>query len=115
MRISFLKYRVPDLPELGIPVVQKMRILGVIFSDRLTWDDHISHLISQIIPLLRSLAKLWLFNLSKDVMLTYYKTYMRPILDAYPVWHACLPSLGSLPGHACPVWHAGLKRSNQKN
>ena len=42
MRISFLKHRVPDLPEVGIPVVQKMRILGVIFNDRLTWDDHIN-------------------------------------------------------------------------
>ena len=55
MRISFLKPRLQDLPEVGIPVVQKMRILGAIFNDRLTWDDQINHLISQIIPLQRSL------------------------------------------------------------
>ena len=98
MRISFLKHRVPDLPEVGIPVAQKMRILGVIFNDRFTWDDHINHLIFQIIPLLRSLAKLRRFYLGKDSMLTYYKTQMRPILE-----------------YACPVWHAGLtKDQNNK-
>ena len=46
MKISLLNHRVPDLPEVGIPVVQKMRILDVIFSDTLTWDDHINNLIS---------------------------------------------------------------------
>ena len=66
---------------MGIPVVQKMRILGVIFNDRLTWDNHNNRLVSQIIPLLRSLAKLRRFNLSKDAMLTYYKTHMGPILE----------------------------------
>ena len=94
MKISFLKHMVPDLSEVGIPVVQKMRIVGVIFNDRLTWDDHINHLICQIIPLLRSLAKLRRFNLSKDAMLTYYKTHMRPILE-----------------YACLVWHADHKTS----
>ena len=36
IRISFLKPRVPDLHEEGIPVAQKLRILVVIFNDRLT-------------------------------------------------------------------------------
>ena len=50
---------------------------------------YIYHLVSQIIPLLRSLVKLRRFNLSKYAMLTYYKTHMRPILKhAFPVWHA---------------------------
>jgi len=70
-----------------------MKIMGVIFNNRLTWDDHKNHLISQIIPLLRSLAKLRRFNLSKDAMLTYYKTHMRPIVE-----------------YACPFWHAGLTK-----
>jgi len=33
MRISFLKHRVIDLPEVGVLIVQKMKILGVIFND----------------------------------------------------------------------------------
>jgi len=33
IRISFVKHRVTDLPEVGVLVVQKMKILGVIFND----------------------------------------------------------------------------------
>lgn len=93
MRISFLKHSVPALPDVGIPAVHKMKILGVIFNDKLTWEDHLNHLLSQAMPLLRSLTKLRRFQLSKNALVTYYRSHMRPILE-----------------YACPVWHPGLTK-----
>ena len=95
MVICFKKNAPPLEPivinERAIERVSKTKLLGVIISNDLTWDEHIMSIckkacgrIYQLYPLKRAGVSV------KDLILIYFTT-IRPVLE-----------------YACPVWHPGL-------
>ena len=73
--------------------VTNFKILGISLSDTLSWSHHVHHMPSRAFPRLCYIRQLGKSGLSRDDLLAYYKTMVRPILEyAYPVWHAGLTS-----------------------
>ena len=71
--------------------VTHFKILGVWLSDTLSWSHHVHHTTSRASPRLYYIRQLKRSGLTREDLLVYYKTMIRPILE-----------------YVCPVWHAGL-------
>ena len=95
MLISFKRNPLQTQPLLvnnkAIERVTNFKILGVWLSDTLSWSYHVHHMTSRASLRLYYIRQLGRSSLSRDDLLVYYKTMVRPILE-----------------YACPVCHAGL-------
>ena len=95
MLISLKKNAIETQPLLinkkAIERVTHFKILGVWLSDTLSWSHHVHHMTSRASPRLYYIKQLKRSGLTREDLLVYYKTMIRPILE-----------------YACPVWHAGL-------
>jgi len=87
------------LPELSIGghIIQRVnsfKLLGVIISDDLRWEVHISAICSKVNSRLYFLKQLRRAGLSIADLRCYYTTVVRPVLE-----------------YACVVWHHGLTKA----
>ena len=80
------------LDNITIDRVTSIKLLGVYISSDLTWNLHISHIISKGAQRLYLLSQLRRSGISDHDLVQVYQTLVRPILEyACPVWHTCLP------------------------
>ena len=91
-----------DIPNITIggKVIEKVtsfKLLGVIFNDNLTWNDHISMLCTKASQRLYFVILLKRAGVSCDDMLQFFCSTIRSILE-----------------YACVVWHPGLTKTESK-
>ena len=97
MQVCFMK-KAPNtdliLQNKVMSKVDCVKILGIIVSENLKWDNHINNLAQRANGKLCMLKILKKFCLSQDELLTIYKGYIRSLLEyATPVWNAGLTSV----------------------
>jgi hypothetical protein len=80
-----------SISSLSIEIVDQFKLLGVIITDDLKWDEHVNSICSRINQRLFFLRKLKRAAMSMDDLVTYYCTVIRPVAE-----------------YACAVWHTGL-------
>ena len=68
------------------------------YNSELTWNDHITHIISRASRLLYILYRARQFCFSPNVTFTLYSWYIRTILE-----------------YAAPVWHPGLTQAQHNS
>jgi hypothetical protein len=81
-----------DVLELGVPIetVRFVRLLGVIFSDDLSWDRHVEDVISRASRRLFSIVLLRSTEVPPRMLWNFYCAVIRSILlYAYPAWCNC--------------------------
>jgi len=93
--ITFKKSPVlPDpLVMNGVEVerISGTKLLGVNVSDDLTWNDHVSYMLSRVTPRLYYLKQLKRAGLGISDLLEYYKAVVRSVVEyASPVWNSGL-------------------------
>ncbi|KAI8482938.1 hypothetical protein Bbelb_393560 [Branchiostoma belcheri] len=83
----------PPLPSLSIAgilleEVKAVKLLGLHLQADLGWNTHVDHVVKQGSRKLFLLKQLKQFDLSRDDLLTCYKTFVRPSCEyAAPTWH----------------------------
>ena len=83
--------RINGITMLGspIPIVSEVKHLGIILDSKLTWNKHVDHMIKKANKALAPI-NLLKFQLPSRCLLTYYKAFIRPILEyASSVWGGC--------------------------
>ena len=74
-----------------ILVVKKIKLLGVIITDDLKWEENTSLICSKVEGKFYLFSKLKSFGLNVDELLNIWKVMVRPITEyAAPLWHAGL-------------------------
>lgn len=81
-----------------LPIVHSCKLLGVHINSDLTWNDHITHIVSRASSLLFILYRARQFSFSPNVMFILYTWYIRTVLE-----------------YAAPVWHPGLTRAQHNS
>lgn len=71
--------------------VSSYKLLGVIVSNNLSWDEHINFICSKANKRLHFLKLLKRSRMSPEDMLQYYTSIIRPVIE-----------------YACPLWQSGL-------
>ena len=79
-----------------IEIVQKMKILGTVVTDRLSWDENCSILVKKVNARMQLLRKVWSFGSSKEEMVHLWKIFCRSILE-----------------QTCVLWDSGLTEQNR--
>ena len=74
-----------------IKPVKEIKLLGVILTNDLKWSANTTHICSKVNQRLYLINKLKHFGLSKDELITVWKSILRPI-----------------PVYSVPLWHSGL-------
>ena len=65
----------------NIEVLNKMKILGTIINDKLTWDENCSHLIKKVNAWMQLLRGVQSFGASNEEMVHLWKTFCRSVLE----------------------------------
>ena len=79
----------------NIEVLNKMKILGTIINDKLTWDENCSYLIKKVNARMQLLRGVQSFGASNEEMVHLWKTFCRSVLEL-----------------SCVVWHNSLTQDN---
>ena len=103
----------PPLTVAGAVVerVESFKLLGVHVSTDLKWAQHVDAIYSKVASRLYFLKQLARSGASREDLLCFYKTVVRPVLEyACPVWHSSLTdgqteSLESLQRRAMRIIH----------
>jgi hypothetical protein len=82
------------LNNITIDRVSVFKLLGVLISNDLSWEENTNSIISKCAPRLYYLKQLRRSGMQDDDLIVFYKTIVRPVLE-----------------YACPVWHAGLTKA----
>ena len=95
MFISFKRPPVPPNPIVingqNIGRVNVFKLLGVWVQDNLSWDHHVSHMLSRSATRLYYLRQLKRAGLGPDELLGYYKAVVRSVVEyASQVWNSGL-------------------------
>ena len=80
----------------NIEIVPKMKILGTVVTDRLSWDENCSILVKKVNARMQLLRKVWSFGSSKEEMVHLWKIFCRSILE-----------------QTCVLWDSGLTEQNR--
>jgi len=75
----------------SIERVQNFKVLGVMFSDDLTWSSHVQHMLGKIAKRYFIISQLVRIGVNCKDIVTVYCAVMRSVLE-----------------YACVVWHPGL-------
>ena len=78
-----------------IPVVRKIKLLGVIITDDLRWEENTSLICPKVESKFYLISKLKSFGLQIDELLNIWKVMVRPITE-----------------YAAPLWHSGLSNTD---
>ena len=65
----------------NIEVVEKMKILGTIISDKLSWGENCDVLVRKVNARMQLLRKVWSFGSTVEEMVDLWKTYCLSVLD----------------------------------
>ena len=102
MYISTKHTPVPPTPLVmngqGIERIKVFKLLGVWFQDDLSWDQHVSHMLSRAATRLYYLRQLRRAGLGTDDLLGYYKAVVRSVVE-----------------YASQVWNSGLTRGQSED
>ena len=79
----------------NLEVVQETKLLGVMLSDNLKWDQNTDFLVKKAYKRMELLRKVSKFTLSKEEKKNIYVLYIRSILE-----------------QSCVVWHSSLTQDN---
>ena len=75
----------------GIERVSSFKLLGVIISSTLKWDEHVAMICSKTASKMHFLKIIRRAGISQADALCFYMTVIRPVLEyACPVWHSML-------------------------
>jgi len=79
------------LKKSNIHVVSKMKILGTVITDQLSWSKNCAILAKKVKARMQLLRKVWGFGCSLEDMVHLWKVYCRSILEqSAVVWGAML-------------------------
>ena len=79
----------------NIEIVDKMKILGTIITDKLTWDDNSNYLIKKVNARMQLLRGVLSFGATNEEMVHLWITFCRSVLE-----------------QSCVVWHGSLTQEN---
>ena len=79
----------------NIEIVDKMKILGTIITDKLTWDDNCNYLIKKVNARMHLLRGVLSFGATNEEMVHLWITFCRSVLE-----------------QSCVVWHGSLTQEN---
>ena len=79
----------------NIEIVDKMKILGTIITDKLTWDDNCNYLIKKVNARMQLLRGVLSFGATNEEMVHLWITFCRSVLE-----------------QSCVVWHGSLTQEN---
>ena len=80
-----------------IKTVNSMKLLGVIITDDLKWEENTSLICSKVNRKLYMISKLKPFGLQIEELIIFWKVVLRPITE-----------------YAAPLWHSGLCDADNK-
>ena len=80
----------------NIEIVPKIKILGIVVTNRLSWDENCSILVNKVNARMQLLRKVWSFGSSKEEMVHLWKIFCRSILE-----------------QTCVLWDSGLTEQNR--
>ena len=84
------------LKNMNIEVVDKIKILGTIFTNTLSWNENCDRIIKKVNARMQLLRKVWNFGSTNDEMVQLWKTYCHSLME-----------------QSCVVWDSGLTRENE--
>jgi hypothetical protein len=70
-----------QLKNQNIQVVDKIKILGTTFNNKITWDENCSIIVRKVNALMQLLRKVWSFGSSVTEMVHLWRTYCLSILE----------------------------------
>ena len=79
-----------------IEIVPKMKILGTVVTDRLSWDENCAILVKKVNAWMQLLKTVWSFGFSKEELVHLWKIFCRSILE-----------------QTCVLWDSGLTEQNR--
>ena len=79
-----------------IEIVPKMKILGTVVTDTLSWDENCAILVKKVNAWMQLLRKVWSYGSSKEEMVDLWKVFCRSILE-----------------QTCVLWDSGLTEQNR--
>ena len=95
MVISFHKQPIDISPicikGIEIELVKSVKLLGIIFTDKITWSENTTYICSKASKRLYHLNQLRRAGLDSVDFLAFYESVIRSVLE-----------------YACPVWHTSL-------
>ena len=81
-----------QLKSQNFEVVKKMKILGPIFTDRLSWNENCETLFRKVKAQMQLLRKVWSFGSNYQEMVNMWKTICASVLEqSCVVWGVQLP------------------------
>ena len=80
-----------------IKTVSSIKLLGVMITDDLKWEENTTLICSKVNKKLYIISKLKSFGLQTDELMTFWKVVLRPITE-----------------YAAPLWHSGLTDADDK-
>ena len=95
MVISFHKQPIDILPicieGIEIEPVKSVKLLGIIVTDKITWNENTTYICSKASKRLYHLKQQRRAGLDSVDLLAFYESVIRSVLEyAYPVWHTSL-------------------------
>ena len=82
----------------NVEVVDKMKILGTIITNKLSWNENCDFLIRKVNARMQLLRKVWSFGSTPEEMVQLWKTFCRSILE-----------------QSCVLWDSGLTAENRRD
>jgi len=80
-----------EVPVQNADNATTFKLLGVVISHTLSWDDHITAITAKAAKRMRFLKKLKRAGVSTEDLTYYYQAVIRPVLEyASPAWHSSL-------------------------
>ena len=79
----------------NIEIVNKMKILGTIIDDKLSWDENCSFLIKKVNARMQLLRSVYSFGATNEEMVHLWTVFCRSVLE-----------------QSCTVWHSSLTNEN---
>ena len=83
------------LNDSNVQVVEKMKILGTLVTNKLSWSENCDILVKKVNARMQLLRKVWSFGSTKQEMVELWKVYCLSVLD-----------------QSCVLWGSGLTREN---
>ena len=84
-----------ELKGQNVQIVDKMKILGTIITDQISWTENCNLLIKKVNARMQLIRKVWSFGSTPQEMVELWKTFCRSILE-----------------QTCVVWDSGLTNKN---
>jgi hypothetical protein len=82
----------------NVEVVDKMKILGTILTNSLSWNENCSMIIKKVNARMQLLRRVWSFGSNNEEMVHLWKTFCLSILE-----------------QSCAVWNNGLTAENESD